>query len=200
VDTTDTSKSDSRAMRAVRMATLAILGLTAAACGTFIGATSQLPALDREKLVVGPEVGWRDYALNSQGFIFGGRASFLPKPEHSCCYEFRVRGDLGYGVFPLLHESHWGFETTLSPTLGNVEVDDKGSFAVGGEFVLAAPFRVNPSKDLWQQNALSESIWMIVPSAGYELLVPMYEGNFRPVSAFEIMINVRFTQWPTVVP
>lgn len=185
----------------IRIVTLSLCGVAIGACGTFFGVSSQMPVLDQDRVVAGPEIGYRAYLLDSRGVILGGRASFLNKPQKSCCYKLRARLDAGYGLFPLLHESHWGFEATISPTIGNVAVDNQGSFAVGGTSAIAVPFRVDPSKDLWQQNSLSESIWLLVPTVNFEMLVPTYDDvELRPITAIEFSITVRYTQWPTIIP
>lgn len=179
---------------------LILCALVCLGCGSYIGVTTQPAVFDAEHWVVGPEVGYRGYAANSQGLILGGSASFLNKPKDECCYQVRARGEVGYGVCPLLHESHFGFEAALGPTFGNVAVGDQGHFAVGGTATLAVPYRVNRSRDLWQQNAVMESIWLVVPQLGYEMLVPVGDVDHRPRSAMSFSLNVRFMQWPTIVP
>ena len=200
MDTTVISRRIPSRFFLIRLVVVAGIVWGGSACGSYLGVSSQLPLLDHDTAVVGPEIGYRAYAMDSQGFIWGGSSSLLNKAEDSCCYQFRARADLGYGICPLLHTSPLGFEATIGPTIGNVAVDDNGHFAVGGTAALAAPIRVNRSKDLWRQNAISEAIWMVVPKAGFEMLVPTGSVDHRPLTGFELSLNVRFMIWPTIIP
>ena len=179
---------------------LALLFLTAVGSGSLIGVSSQLPVLGRDQAGLGPEVGYRGYLLNSQGPLLGASGSILFKTTKSCCHEFRTRVDAGYGVLPLLHESHWGFEATASPTLGNVVVDHRGRFAAGGTGALALLYRVTPSRDLWQQNSIVEPLPLLVPRIGFEFLAPTGPVSHGPVMALEFSITFRYMQWPTIAP
>jgi hypothetical protein len=156
--------------------------------------------LSRDHAGLGPEVGYRGYLLNSQGPLLGASGSVLFKTSKSCCNEFRARADAGYGVLPLPHESHWGFEATASPTLGNVAVDDRSRFAVGGAGALALLYRVSRARDLWEENPVAESLPMLVPRIGLEFLFPTGHVSHNPVMALELSITFRYMQWPTIAP
>lgn len=183
-----------------RLSSVALAIFMSSGCGLSLGESVQPHSLDRERTVVGPELGYTAYVLNSQGMTVGSRATFFPKRASGCCYEFRAHGEVGYGVLPLPYTSALGFEAGIGPTIGNVGVANEGHFALGGEANLGIPLRVTRSRDLWEVNPKLEPIGLLVPRIGLEMLSPVGNVDHRPITAIQFSLTFRYLQWLTILP
>jgi len=193
-------KNAAIAAACTRISSAGILILSSWGCGVSIGESVQPRGLDRGHTVIGPELGYKAYVLNSEGLTTEVRSTFYPKRVNACCYEFRTHGELGFGVLPLPYTSPVGFEMGLGPTIGNVVANSEGHFAVGGEAGIGVPFRVTRNRDLWEANPKVDPIGLLVPRLSVEMLSPVGDVAHRPITAIELSLTFRYMQWLTIFP
>lgn len=172
---------------------------TLCGCGASVGMASQARVIDRTVARYGPELGYHVFPLGSQGLVLGATAVYFPPRGGECCHEFRLRSQFGYAVLPLPHEGRLGFEFLLGPSLGNWGGAQGGRGALGGMTEIALPWRVTHTRDLWEQKTL-ETIGILLPKIGMEMLAPLGSGSHQPQTALEVSLNFRLVQWHTALP
>lgn len=168
-------------------------------CGTSVGINSQIHAIDRDVARYGPELGYHYYAFESQGLVVGATGMYLPPRGAACCHEFRIRPQAGYGILPLPHQSRLGFELLTGPSFGRMEAQGDGHWGIGGMAELGVPLRLTHTRDLWEQS-LFETIGILVPKVGLEIVSPLGAIRHQPLTALEISINFRLFQWYKALP
>lgn len=167
-------------------------------CGPYLGPGIYQDLDKHGGTTYGASAGFRTYPAESRGLVagIGGALS-----GSSCCSQWRVNGDIGYGRLPLAHESRVGIEWVAQPGAGRRDVDrGPTSTAIGMGWQVAVPIRISPDRLPWQVNPKLEPIQMLVPSVTLTSHRQLGKEALEWHNELSFSVTYRFHLWPVVKP
>jgi hypothetical protein len=154
-----------------------------------------------DKVVYGASAGYRVYPSQTQGFVFGGGATFTPPEGRGRQLRGWADVQAGYGYQPLPHLGCWGTELTAGLAAG--VLPDAGGYPISGGVVWHAgfPYRISGSKKPWELTEHMELFSTLTPSVGLVQLIPFGAGHeHRVVSTAVFSLTYRLSDFVLTQP